>query len=161
KLGPLQVNGGGTETHVPADDSPVVDAGSNPAGLTTDQRGVAFARVVGGAPDIGAVEVQHSFVVTNANDSGVGSLRQALINANFNPGADSVTFDPAFFSAAKVIGLTSGEMSVTDGVTVTGPGASLVTVMGGGSRILDMSFGGATPVNISGLTLTGGLGGNG
>src|SRR5439155_25242161 len=36
--------------------SPAIDAGSNPAGLTTDQRGYGFARTVGPASDIGAFE---------------------------------------------------------------------------------------------------------
>src|SRR5262249_38877388 len=41
--------------------SPALNAGSNaliPAGVTTDQRGSGFARVVGGTVDIGAFEIQ-------------------------------------------------------------------------------------------------------
>jgi hypothetical protein len=56
KLGPLQDNGGPTFTHLPAADSPAIDA-SDPA-LSMDQRGPGFARVVNGRADIGAVEVQ-------------------------------------------------------------------------------------------------------
>ena len=60
KLGPLQANGGPTDTRVPDPGSPVIDAGDNSsatnAGLTTDQRG--FNRISGGTVDIGAVEVQ-------------------------------------------------------------------------------------------------------
>lgn len=37
-LGPLQSNGGGTMTRLPAMGSPAIDHGSNPANLTTDQR---------------------------------------------------------------------------------------------------------------------------
>ena len=33
-----------------------------------------------------------SFVVANLNDSGADSLRQAILDANANPGADTVTF---------------------------------------------------------------------
>ena len=29
-----------------------------------------------------------NFVVTNTNDSGAGSLRQAIVDANANPGTD-------------------------------------------------------------------------
>ena len=36
---------------------------------------------------------RQSFVVTNANDHGAGSLRQAIINANATLGADTITFN--------------------------------------------------------------------
>jgi hypothetical protein len=36
--------------------SPAIDAGSNPEGFETDQRGLGFPRVVGSGPDIGAIE---------------------------------------------------------------------------------------------------------
>ena len=53
---PLADNGGPTKTHALGPDSPAVDAGNNSAGLTTDQRGSGFPRIVGTAPDIGAFE---------------------------------------------------------------------------------------------------------
>jgi hypothetical protein len=62
-LGPLQNNGGPTETMAPLADSPVIDAGSA-FGLTTDQRGLArpsdFPDLAdaGDGADIGAVELQ-------------------------------------------------------------------------------------------------------
>jgi hypothetical protein len=34
-----------------------------------------------------------SFVVTNTNDAGAGSLRQAILDANATPGADSISFN--------------------------------------------------------------------
>jgi hypothetical protein len=58
-LGPLQNNGGPTLTRAPLPGSPLLDAGVTalvPAGLSTDQRGLA--RVVGAAVDVGAVEAQ-------------------------------------------------------------------------------------------------------
>lgn len=58
RLAPLADNGGPTGTHALLSDSPAIDAGSNPAGLATDQRGGAFARVAGTAADIGAFELQ-------------------------------------------------------------------------------------------------------
>jgi hypothetical protein len=57
QLGALANNGGPTQTMLPASTSPVINAGSNPAGLTTDQRGPGFVRVIGSAADIGAVEL--------------------------------------------------------------------------------------------------------
>lgn len=56
-LGPLSYNGGVTRTHLPGANSPAIDAGNNVVDLPLDQRGATYARVVGAAPDIGAVEV--------------------------------------------------------------------------------------------------------
>lgn len=55
-LGPLAFNGGTTRTRPLLTASPAIDVGSNPGGLTVDQRGGAFARVQGPAADMGAVE---------------------------------------------------------------------------------------------------------
>ena len=60
RLGELQDNGGTTETIALLDDSPAIDAGSNPNNLSTDQRGEGFDRTVGGGTDIGAFEVQNA-----------------------------------------------------------------------------------------------------
>lgn len=80
KLGPLAANGGLWETHLPADDSPVVDAG-DPAGCfdadgprTADQRGEpspADGNDDGDSVcDIGAVEVQPEGSTTGATAGG-------------------------------------------------------------------------------------------
>lgn len=58
QLGPLDTNGGPTRTHELLTGSPAIDQGSNPLNLANDQRGVTYARVVGGKADIGAYEVQ-------------------------------------------------------------------------------------------------------
>lgn len=58
RLGPLGNNGGPTPTHGLLPGSPAVNAGNNSEGLAHDQRGPGFARVVGGAADIGAFECQ-------------------------------------------------------------------------------------------------------
>jgi hypothetical protein len=56
RLGVLQDNGGLTETHLPAADSPAIDAGNNRPSFGTDQRAGTFVRVKGAAADIGSVE---------------------------------------------------------------------------------------------------------
>jgi hypothetical protein len=55
-LGTLGDNGGPTLTHALLAGSCALDAGSNPDGLATDQRGGGFPRVTGTAADIGAYE---------------------------------------------------------------------------------------------------------
>ncbi len=57
-LGALADNGGVTETHALAANSPALDRGTNPRGLEFDQRGSGFARVSGAAADLGAFELQ-------------------------------------------------------------------------------------------------------
>ena len=55
-LGPLQNNGGSTETHLPMAGSPVIDAGDASTAPGRDQRGVK--RPQGPDADIGSVEVE-------------------------------------------------------------------------------------------------------
>jgi hypothetical protein len=58
QLGPLQDNGGPTQTMALLDGSPAIDAGDNTDAPAYDQRGPGFARIVNGTIDIGAFEVQ-------------------------------------------------------------------------------------------------------
>src|SRR4051812_26014553 len=60
--------------------------------------------------------------VTNTNDSGPGSLRQALADAN-----DSDTIN---FAVSGTISLTSSELLVNTSLTISGPGAGVLTVDG-------------------------------
>jgi hypothetical protein len=76
RLGPLQFNGGPTQTHALLAGSPAIHHGSNPLGLTTDQRGFGFTRVAGSAADIGAFEVQAPMPATDqAIRAAVQSIR--------------------------------------------------------------------------------------
>ena len=59
-----------------------------------------------------------SFVVTNTNDSGPGSLRQALLDANANAGADVITF--SIGSGIQQIMILSLLPTITDAVTIDG-----------------------------------------
>jgi hypothetical protein len=73
KLGPLANNGGPTKTHALLPGSPALNAGANVDGLTFDQRGHGFNRVVGSAPDIGAYEAQnHGHHDGDGHDSAIG-----------------------------------------------------------------------------------------
>jgi hypothetical protein len=159
KLGPLANNGGPTLTQLPALDSPLLNAGSNPASVTFDQRGTGFARTANGKTDIGAVEVPIVSVVSNNNDSGPGSLRQAILNSNglASPLSGIINFDPTFAATNPTITLNS-ELAITNSVTINGPGSGVLTVNGNGvGRVFDINGGvGSLIVNISGMTITGG-----
>lgn len=67
KLGPLQDNGGPTETRLPLAGSPAIDRGL-PGGTppTFDQRFTGFPRVIGGRVDVGSVELAQPLPATGA-----------------------------------------------------------------------------------------------
>ncbi|MFL5328584.1 MAG: choice-of-anchor Q domain-containing protein [Gemmataceae bacterium] len=270
-LGSLQNNGGTTFTHEPQSGSPAINRGSNPLGLTTDQRQASRSQDL--ATDIGAVEVHDSnpiafasaknvsttgvttfdvtvtysdnagvdtstidvndltvtgpgysssetpvnvsvsgsgtsvtatytfdapngvfdfmdngayfvnlnsdvtdtgshpvaagsiagftcklvgnYVVTNANDSGSGSLRQAIAGSNYTTGlTDTISFDASVFGTnSQTISLTTGQLSISDAVDIVGSGSKYLTIEAdANSRHFAASVG---TVNLSGMTLVG------
>ncbi|MEH2141677.1 DUF4347 domain-containing protein [Nostoc sp.] len=166
KLGVLQNNGGATLTHALLVGSPAINAGKNslvPAGITTDQRGAGFNRIFNGVIDIGAYEIQPpttkppvntDTVVTNANDSGAGSLRQAILNANATLGADTITFAGVFTDATPdIITLTSGKLTITNDITILGTGASNLTISGNNVSGVFEILGAGTDASIDGLKI--------
>ena len=85
-----------------------------------------------------------TITVTNTNDSGPGSLRQALSIAN-----DGDTID---FAVTGTITLTSGELLVNDSITISGPGVANLAVDGNtDNRVFHVSPG--KTVTISALTI--------
>ena len=120
-IGPLLDNGGPTFTHLPNVGGNAVDAGNNSAisGII-DQRGTSFNRIINNTTDIGAVELQTTTpsVVSNNNDSGAGSLRQAVLYANYSSTTESITFDNGL--ANQTIYLQS-EIEITEPLTISGP----------------------------------------
>jgi Chlamydia polymorphic membrane protein (Chlamydia_PMP) repeat len=88
-----------------------------------------------------------TITVTNTNDSGAGSLRQAM--------ADAVNGDTIDFGVTGTITLTTGELVVDKSVTINGPGATNLAVNGNhASRVFHVSSG--TTVTITGLAITNG-----
>ncbi len=57
-----------------------------------------------------------TYTVTNTNDSGAGSLRQAILDANANAGADSIVFNISG-TGIHTINLASS-LTITDAVTI-------------------------------------------
>jgi predicted outer membrane repeat protein len=94
-----------------------------------------------------------TFDVTNTNDSGQGSLRQAILDANAADGPDDIDAT----AVTGTIDLQSALASLTEAVDITGSGADQLTVRrdaGGEYRIFDIAEG--TAVGISGLTIADG-----
>jgi hypothetical protein len=95
-----------------------------------------------------------TFTVENLADSGPGSLRQAILDANAQSGADLIGFAPAASDGA--IALTSGELSITGDLSIDGPGAQRLTISGNNaSRVFRIS--GSTTVTIDAMTIRDGL----
>ena len=99
-----------------------------------------------------SVQSAHAAIimVTNTNDSGPGSLRDALAAA-----FDGDTIDATGVSGTIL--LTSGELGIYHGVTIKGPGAGTLAVNGNGSSRVFENFAPGVSVAISGFTITNGL----
>ncbi len=69
----------------------------------------------------------NTYQVSNTQDSGTGSLREAIGLANNNPGPDTITFAS---SVTGTISLTTGSLYVYDSVDIQGPGAAVLTIDG-------------------------------
>jgi len=156
--------GGLTQTMPPLPGSPAIDVGGATT-LTTDQRG--FARVVGSAVDIGAVEadgtvlpgVDYTVVTTSADNlNGLGgiSLRLAAANA---PAGSTITFTNTL--AGQTILLTNGWITVGKNFTFDGSALiSSVLISGNASSRIFEFVSGTTNV-LNRLTLTNGSDGAG
>lgn len=114
-----------------------------------------------------------TFTVTNTDDDGLGSLRNAIAQANDNDNSpavvDIIDFGPLFTTPQTIL-LTSGELTISESLTINGPGADLLTIDasgndltplvkdGKGSRVFNIDDGGFNLINVTldGLTITGG-----
>jgi len=88
-----------------------------------------------------------TITVINTNDSGAGSLRQALADTN-----DGDTID---FAVTGTITLTTDELLVDKSITISGPGSDNLTVDGNhASRVFHVSSG--VTATVAGLSITNG-----
>ena len=91
-----------------------------------------------------------TITVTNGNDSGPGSLRQALVQAN---DGDTINFDPS----VNIVTLTTAELVITKSITISAS-PQMVTVQRASQapqfRIFHVMPG--HTVEINGLTISGG-----
>jgi predicted outer membrane repeat protein len=92
--------------------------------------------------------------VTKTNDSGPGSLRQALVDSQ---DGDTIDFDPSL--KGQTISLTSAELVINKSITISGPGPNLLAVSRAQNapafRIFNLIPG--RSVTIQGLTISNGL----
>lgn len=170
KLGPLQNNGGQTDTMSPGNGSPAIDAATQAENF--DQIGTsrpldspAYPNAPGGnGSDIGAVEVDapqpgpHFVVTTTADqDDGVASslacsLREAIHASNAQPGPNTITFKSGL-TGSMVLSLEM--LTITDSVTITGAGARVMEVVGQSPHFRLLQVTGGTS-SITGLTFRNG-----
>ncbi len=96
-----------------------------------------------------------TFAVTNLNDAGAGSLRQAVIDANNSAGEDVIDAT----GITGTITLTSGQLTPTapGGVTINGPGADKLVISGNDSgRVFNLGASGANVYTINDVTIANG-----
>ena len=85
-----------------------------------------------------------TLTVTTTNDSGAGSLRQCI---QIGVSGDSINF-----GVGGTIMLTTGELLITNNLTITGPGATNLAVSGNNaSRVFNINAG--VMANVAGLTI--------
>jgi parallel beta-helix repeat protein len=112
-----------------------------------------------------------TFTITNTNDSGAGSLRQSILDANATAGTDTIAFSIA--TGPQLILVTSSLPAITDTATVDGttqPGyagtpligidgslfissAPAIDLQAAGSQVIGLSitnFHSANPTNLAG-----------
>ncbi len=160
QLGSLQDNGGPTFTMALPASSPCIDRG-NSGGIATDQRGSArpvdFPAIPnasgGDGSDIGAYELGRVLVVYNNNDSGAGSLRQAIADNGTLGGGNSIVFSNTVTGTITL----GSELLIGTGVNIIGPGNAVLTVSGNhGHLVFDLTS--SAVATISGLTIANGGG---
>jgi hypothetical protein len=100
-----------------------------------------------------------NFAVTNTNDAGAGSLRQAILDANASSGLDTITFNiPG--SGVHTISPASALPTITDPVVIDGytqPGARANSLTQGDDAVLVIELNGSNAGNnTNGLLITGG-----
>jgi hypothetical protein len=122
------------------------------ANCTNTQGGFTCACKAGFSGD-GITCTPTTLVVTNTSDSGAGSLRQAITDANAAPGPNTINFNiPG--NAPYTIALGSELPIITDALTITGPGPRILSITGSNARRV---LNAVAPLTISGIRLANGF----
>lgn len=137
-LGILADNGGPTQTHLPAPNSPAVNAGSADCGsppatsgdVSTDQRGIA--RPQGMVCDIGSVELEHETLTVTKMGTGSGTVTGPNISCGADctesyPDGMQVTLTATADPGSSFTGWSGCDSFNGNECTVTVDGAEAVT----------------------------------
>jgi len=174
-ISPLQDNGGATLTHALLFGSPARDAGNNVGVTANDQRG--FDRRFDGdgdgtsTVDIGSFEsglTVNSFLDTvdvnpgdrsSADLAGNSTLRAAIMEANAQPGADSIVLLPGTYrltiAGQDENDTRTGDLDVTETLTIIGAGdGSTIIDAAGLDRAIHVLAGAS--LNLMGVTVING-----
>lgn len=92
------------------------------------------------------------YEVTNLDDAGAGSLRQAIADADADAAHDTIVFASGLSGQIDLV----SPLHISTSMTIEGPGADAVTLDGGGTVgifAIDTAVRGE-PVSISGFTMT-------
>ena len=146
-------------THALGVGSPAINHGSNPAGLTNDQRGPGFFRFAGSAVDIGAFEVQSPGAKITAVQVNLGAAQRSMVTTL------KVTFDqlvalPANPADAFQLNRQSDNASVTLSASVSGNDVTL-TFTGGAVNGASLADGRYTLTALASKISFGNFDGNG
>ncbi len=147
-LAPLGSNGGPTQTHALQSPSPVIDTGSNPAGLAFDQRGAGFPRVLGGRADIGAYEAAAPTLPPTVSSSQFNFETGHSISIVFSHDvqASFTTADVQLLNLTTSTLIATGTMSLsylggTNPATITFPGQPDAQLPDGNYRLTLLASG--------------------
>ena len=94
--------------------------------------------------------IAHSQLVTNANDNGPGSLRQAILDASNGAILD-------LSSLSGTILLTSGQLEIDKDITIMGPGPKLLTISGNNTSRIIKTSSSEVDLTLKDLTLSDGF----
>ena len=121
---------------------------------TTTAAAVAVALAFAGALVVATPAVAGNITVTTNGDSGAGSLRQAILNANGAGGPDTILFQAGL---APIV-LTSGPIPITETLTINGAGSPSISL--GAATTFMFTANLAGNLTVTNLVLNGGgLGG--
>ncbi|NKI35621.1 right-handed parallel beta-helix repeat-containing protein [Wenzhouxiangella sp. XN79A] len=98
------------------------------------QRTLLVTSLTAALAAVSGAAIAADFPVSSSADAGPGSLREAIAQANTNPGADTISF-----SGVSSITLTSGQIDITDDLTVNGPVDGVVISGNNTSRIFGVT----------------------